>query len=106
MLKVKVWNNNEWIEINDEMDFYVGRCSTGHTVFGESAKLHKILGSHLVFKTKSGALVKTEIDTLKTVGKAFKENYWVGIGDRTGMPNYINQSIRFWNGKKCCFEYK
>lgn len=106
MMTLRVFKLGNWIEINDEMDFYVGRCSSGHTVFGEKAKLHKVLAKHLVFKTESGSLVKTTIDTMTTVGKAAKENYWVGLGDRTGHPNYINECVKFWNDKKCCFEYK
>lgn len=103
---MRIWKNGEFVEINFETEFYVGRCGSGHTVFGERAKLHKILTNHLVFKTESGSLVKTTIDTMRTVGKAAKENYWVGLGDRTGQPNYINERVHFWNDKKLCFEYK
>lgn len=106
MMNLRVWKNGKWVEINSEMDFYVGRCSSGRTVFGEKAKLHKVLANHLVFKTESGSLVKTTINTMMTVGKAAKENYWVGLGDRTNEPNYINERVKFWNDKKLCFEYK
>lgn len=105
-MKAKIWHNGKFIIIDDEMDFYVGRCAGGHTVFGEKAKFHKILANHLVFKTESGSLVKTKIDSLRTVGKADNAGYWVGIGDRTNDPNYINDRVKFWNDKKLCFEYK
>lgn len=103
---LRVWKNGKWIEIDSNTEFYVGRCSSGHTVFGEKAKLHKILEKHLVFKTESGSLVKTTIDTLSTVGKAKNEGYWVGLSDRTNLPNYINEKVKYWNSKKLCFEYK
>lgn len=106
MLKLRVFKLGEWVEINSDMDFYVGTCGSGHTVFGEKAKLFKVLKNHLVFKTESGTLVKTTKDTMSTVGKADKNGYWVGLGDRTGMPNYINQRVHYWNEKKLCMEYK
>lgn len=43
---------------------------------------------------------------MNTVGKVAKEHYWVGFGDRTGKPDYINERVKFWNDKKLCFEYK
>lgn len=106
MMKLKVWKLGKFVEIDENTEFYVGRCGSGHIVFGERAKLHKVLAKHLVFITESGALVKTTIDTMNTVGKAAKEHYWVGLGDRTGMDNYINEHVKFWNDKKLCFEYK
>ena len=105
MMNVTVWRNGEFVEISDETEFYVGRCGSGRTVFGESAKLHKILNNHLVFITKSGSFVKTDMN-MNTVGKASKENYWVCIGDRTNNPEYINERVHYWNEKKLCIEYK
>lgn len=104
-MKAKVFKNGNWIEINSEMDFYVGRCSSGHAVFGEKAKLTKVTAKHLVFTTESGSIVKTN-ENMSTIGKAAKEHYWVGFGDRTGMLDYINERVKFWNNKKLRFEYK
>lgn len=106
MMKLRVWKLGEFIEIDENTEFYVGRCGSGHTVFGERAKLHKVLAKHLVFITESGALVKTTIDTMSTVGKAKANDYWVGLGDRTDNPNYIYQPVHYWNEKKLCMEYK
>lgn len=108
-MTIRVCTNGKYVEINDSMDFYVGRggrCGSGYYVFGEKAKLYKVLEKHLVFKTESGSLVKTKKETMETVGKAAKERYWVGIGDRTGQKNYYHERVKFYNERKCCFEYK
>lgn len=105
MLKLRVFKLGEFIEINDEMDFYVGTCGSGRTVFGEKAKLTRTTANHLIFTTESGTIVKTNYN-MTTIGKAAKNNYWVGVGDRTNEPNYINQRVHYWNDSKCCFEYK
>lgn len=59
-MKIRVFKNGEFVEITENTKCYVGRCSSGHTVFGESAKLYKVLANHLVFITKSGSLVKNK----------------------------------------------
>lgn len=107
MTNVKVWNNNEWITINKEMKFFIGRCGSGRTVFGENANLFKINKNNLVFKTESGSLVKTEVDSLHTIGKAKKEGYFVSIGGRDYEDtSIIKNKISYWNDKKATFEYK
>lgn len=105
-MTIRVWKNGKYVEINDSIDFYVGRCGSCHSVFGEKAKLYKVLEKHLVFKTESGSIVKTKKETMETVGKAAKERYWVGIGDRTGQKDYYNERVKFYNERKHCFEYK
>ena len=105
-MTLKVWKNGTIVEINEEMDFYVGRCGSCHSVFGEKAKLFKVLEKHLVFKTESGSLVKTKKANMETVGKAKKEGYWIGIGDRTGQKDYYHERVKFYNERKHCFEYK
>lgn len=102
----RIFEDREWMIIDENTDFYVGRCGSGHTVFGEPAHLFKILKNHLVFKTDSGALVKTTKGYLRTVGKAANNGYWIGLGDRTGQPDYINWDVAYWNEKKLCFDYK
>ena len=39
MLKITIWNNGGLKEITSEMDYFVGSCGNGRTVFGENAKL-------------------------------------------------------------------
>lgn len=104
-MKVRVCKNSKWITIDENTECYAGRCGSGHTVFGEPCKLFKVLANHLVFKTKSGSLVKTNYN-MNTVGKAAKNNYWVGLEDRTGNPNYFESRVHYWNEKTLCFDYK
>ncbi len=107
MLNIAIWNNGELKEITSEMDYFVGKCGGGRTVFGENAKLVRITKQHLVFKTESGSIVKTEIDTLNTVGKARKERYFVSIGKRDyESKNIIRSMVSYWNDKKLVMEYK
>lgn len=95
----------EFITLTSEDTVFVGRCSSGRTVFGERARLTKILKNHLVFTTESGAQVKTDSDA-NTVGKAKAAGYWVCLSDRTGEDNVLHEAVSYWNDKKCCFEYK
>ena len=70
------------IELNKNTEFFVGKCGSGNTVFGERAHFTKATKQHFVFTTESGAIVKTDM-CMNTVGKAQKAHYWVGFGDRT-----------------------
>lgn len=98
---MKVWNNGEFINIEIGQRFTVGRCGSGHTVFGEGATLTKALTKNLVFTTDSGAIVKTEIDTLNTVGKAAKERYWVSVNTPEDFTDFISSETLYWDEKKC-----
>ena len=89
----------------ENTEFYVGKCGSGHTVFGERAHFTRATAKHLIFTTESGAIVKTDYQ-MNTIGKANKAHYFVGIGDRTNEENYIRQSVNYWNDKKLCFENK
>lgn len=107
MLKITIWNDGALKEITSEMDYFVGSCGNGRTVFGENAKLVRTTKQHLVFETESGSIVKTEIDALNTVGKARKAGYFVSIGKRDYESKYVIQSIvSYWNAKKSVMEYK
>ena len=90
---------------SETTEFFVGRCGSGRTIFGERAYFTKALKNHLIFTTESGSIVKTDC-YMNTVGKAKKEGYWVGIGDRTNDKDTIHESVRYWNDKKLCFEHK
>ena len=92
-------------ELNKNTEFFVGKCGSGNTVFGERAHFTKATKQHFVFTTESGAIVKTDM-YMNTVGKAQKAHYWVGFGDRTNDDNVIHSTVMYWNDKKCCFEYK
>lgn len=107
MKTINVWRNGNWETINNEMDFFVGRCGSGHTVFGENAKLVKVLKNSLVFETESGSMVKTKIDSLNTIGKARREGYFVSVGKRDySDTNIINSKVTFWNKKTLEFDSK
>lgn len=103
-MEAKIFNTRvgEWITLTESDIVFIGRCGSGRTVFGEHAKLHKILSNHLVFKTESGALVKTN-ECLQTVGKA--KDYFVSMMVRS-ESEFIKQGVSYWNSKKLCFEYK
>ena len=85
----------------------VFRCSSGLTTFGEPAILTRATAQHLVFTTDSGAIVKTKVDNLfATIGKAEKAGYSVTRRPFENFDHMIRENVRFWNSKKCCFEYK
>lgn len=70
----RIQYNNAWI---------CKSIGSGRTVFGEHAKLVKILKNHLVFETESKTKIKTKIDNLnQTVGKAKEFGYFVSLGRR------------------------
>ena len=93
------------IEIGQEVTVY--RCSGGHSVFGEPAKLHRVNSNHLVFVTESGAEVKTAIDNLFDIrGKAAKAGYGVSLRKFSDFDGIYHEHIGYWNSKKGCFDKK
>lgn len=92
---LKVWNCGNWMEIQMGQEFTVFRCSSGHTTFGERAKLVRNTKAHLVFETESGAIVKTTIDNLhQVIGKAAKERYCVSIRKYDDFKDIIHETVR------------
>lgn len=88
-----VWGDWKEIKIGDEV--FVGTCGSGRTLFGEHAKLVKILKNHLVFETESKTKVKSKINNLnQTVGKANEFGYFVSLG-RKDESTFIERKIRF-----------
>lgn len=86
----------DWKEIKIGDEVFVGTCCSGRTVFGEHAKLVKILKNHLVFETESKTKVKTKIDNLnRTVGKANECGYFVSLG-RRDESTFIKTETRFY----------
>lgn len=102
---MRVWFNGNFENVEMGQRFFVGRCGSGHTVFGEYATLTGTTTKHLVFTTESGSIIKTSIDNIhKVVGKAGREGYFVS--PKTEDREFIRERVKYWNTKKCCFEYK
>lgn len=79
--KMKIWFHGKYIEMNIGERVTVFKCGSGHSTYGEEATLTRTTERHLVFKTDSGATVKTATDNLsKVVGKAGKAGWHVHPG--------------------------
>ncbi len=77
---MKIWDCGKFEDIEIGQKVFVGHCGSGHTVFGEYAILERTTTKHLVFKTESGATIKTDIENLnKVIGKAGKQGNWVSL---------------------------
>ena len=101
---MKVWNCGKFENIEIGQKVMVARCGSGLSYFGEFAVLSKVTSKHLVFTTDSGAIVKTSIDSLCTIGKANKAGYWVSLNieGREEDKNFFKQNVMYWDDKKCC----
>lgn len=54
-----------------------------------------------MFRTESGATVKTRIDNLNvTVGKADREGYRVSLRRYGDFPDMVHHEVNFWDSKK------
>lgn len=86
---MKVWNNGEFENMEIGQKVFVGHCGSGRTVFGEYGHLERTTKQHLVFKTESGATIKTDIDNIhKVIGKAGKQGNFVStITERDFIPS-------------------
>ena len=102
---MKVWNFGKFVDVEIGQKVLVARCGSGRSYFGEFGKIAKTTSKHIVVVTESGAVVKTDIDTLNTVGKAAKEGYFVSINVE-GREDMIHECVKYWNKKKLCFENK
>lgn len=77
---MKIWDCGKFEDIEIGQKVFVGHCGSGYTVFGEYAILERTTTKHLVFKTESGATIKTDIENLnKVIGKAGKQGNWVSL---------------------------
>lgn len=77
---MKVWTCGKYENIEIGQKVFVGHCGSGHSVFGEYATLERTTKRHLVFKTESGATIKTAIDNLcQVIGKAGKQGNFVSL---------------------------
>lgn len=80
---MKVWSNGKFEEIKIGQKVFVGHCGSGHSCFGEYATLEKATAKYLVFKTESGAVIKTDIENLhKVIGKAGKQGNFVSLATK------------------------
>lgn len=80
---MKVWWNGKFENIEIGQKVFVGHCGSGHTVFGEYATLERTTTRHLVFKTDSGATIKTAIDNLhQVIGKTGKQGNFVSLATK------------------------
>ena len=105
---MKVWDLGSLIDVEIGQKVLVARCGSGKSYFGEFGKIARTTSKHIVVVTESGAIVKTRIDALNTVGKAAKEHYFVSIkvDGREEDKNFFHESVRYWNEKKLCLEKK
>lgn len=101
---MKVWTLGKFEELNLGQKVLVARCGGGHSIFGEFAEFIRMTEKHLVFKTDSGSIIKTDMN-INTIGKAKKENYFVSLAIE-GRENLIHSRVSYWNDKKLCMEYK
>ena len=77
-MKVQNCGKFENIEIGQKV--FVGHCGSGHSCFGEYATLERTTTKRLVFKTESGATIKTDIENIhKVIGKAGKQGNFVSL---------------------------
>ncbi len=95
-LKATVHYNGEKIEIAENTEVHVFECGMGTATYGENAKLTKILKNNLVFKTDSGTIVKTEINTLNTVGKAEKHGFSIALGKVENRKDVHIQAMEYY----------
>ena len=87
-MKVLYYGDRD-IEIGQKV--FVGHCGSGHTCFGEYGVLERTTKRHLVFRTDSGAVIKTAIDNLhKVVGKAGEQGNFVSLDtEREFIKSYL-----------------
>lgn len=78
---MKIWFHGEYIEMHIGQRVTFFKCGSGYSTYGEEATLTRTTERHLVFKTDSGATVKTATDNLaKVIGKAGKAGWHVYPG--------------------------
>lgn len=102
---MKVWNLGKFVDVEFGQKVLVARCGSGKSYFGEFGKIARTTNKHIVVVTDSGAIVKTDIDTLNTIGKAAKAGYFVSLHVE-GREDMIHERVMYWNEKKMCFENK
>lgn len=58
---MKILYHGEFITLNEGDEVFIGRCGSGHTLFGEPGKFVGTTNRHMIFKSASGKTVKTAI---------------------------------------------
>ena len=102
---MKVWNLGKFVDIEIGQKVLTARCGSGRFYFGEFGKIVRVTNKHIVVVTDSGAVIKTDIETLNTVGKAKKAGYFVSL-HIDGREDMTHECVNYWNEKKLCFENK
>lgn len=106
-LKMKVWNFGKLVDIEIGQRVLVAKCGLSRCRYGELAKLDRLEKKYMVFVTDSGAIVKTKIDNLCTVGKAEKAGYRVYLNtEEINNELFFKSNVLYWNKEKVCFENK
>lgn len=78
--KMKVWSCGKFENIEIGQKVFVGHCGSGRSCFGEYATLERTTTKHLVFRTESGAVIKTNIENIHIViGRAGKQGNFVSL---------------------------
>lgn len=102
---MKVWNLGKLVDVKIGQKVLVAKCGSGKSYFGEFGKIARATSKHIVVITDSGAVVKTNIETLNTIGKAAKAGYFVSL-HIDGREDMIHDNVTYWNEKKLCLENK
>lgn len=93
-------------------DCFIGRCSSGHSVFGENGKITKISGNYIYCTSESGSVIKYNIDKKSVCGKWNKDFYFIQFNithtycTPENHTNFFKSKPGVWNSKKCTMEYK
>lgn len=102
---MKIWNGDKFVNVELGQRVLIAKCGSGKSYFGEFGKIARTTKKHIVVVTDSGAVVKTDIETLNTVGKAAKAGYFVSLRV-DGREDMTYSTVTYWNEKKLCFENK
>lgn len=102
---MKVWDLGKFVDVKIGQKVLVAKCGSGKSCFGEFGKIARTTSKHIVVITDSGAVVKTNIETLNTIGKAAKAGYFVSL-HIDGREDMVHNNVTYWNEKKLCFENK
>lgn len=61
---MKLLHHGKIITLNIGDKVFIGRCGSGHSIFGEPGKFVGCTAKHMVFESDSGQVVKTAIDNI------------------------------------------
>lgn len=102
---MKVWDYGKFVDVELGQRVLVAKCGSGTSYFGEFGKIERTTKNNIIIVTDSGAVVKTKIDSLNTIGKAAKAGYSVSLRIE-GREDMVHSKVMYWNEKKLCLENK